>query len=129
MPTFRISASGGCTWRAPIISAASAASSIFAPTDLLVDTGSAQTLLEAEAEILAHMNEDHADAIQLYATALMGARPGAWRMAGIDPEGCDLILDGTGAADCLRVAHRLAGPSPQGARPLGGGSAARAGTA
>ena len=95
----------------------------FAPTDLLVDTGNAQTLLEAEPEILAHMNEDHADAIQLYATALMGARPGAWRIAGIDPEGCDIILDGTG----LRIAFASPIASPDQARKelvrLGGGSA------
>ena len=38
------------------------------------------------------MNEDHADAIELYATRLLGASPGAWRMSGIDPEGCDLVL-------------------------------------
>ena len=38
------------------------------------------------------MNEDHADAIELYATKLLGAPAGAWRMTGIDPEGCDLVL-------------------------------------
>jgi putative heme iron utilization protein len=101
----------------------------FAPTDLLVDTGNAQTLLEAEPEILAHMNKDHADAIQLYATALMGARPGAWRIAGIDPEGCDIILDGTG----LRIAFASPIASPDQARKelvhLAAEARARAGTA
>ena len=44
----------------------------------------------AEPEILEHMNRDHAEAIELYATRLVG-RPGAgWRMTGIDPEGIDL---------------------------------------
>jgi putative heme iron utilization protein len=47
-------------------------------------------LAAAERGIVAHMNEDHADAIGLYATALGGAVPGDWRMTGIDPEGFDL---------------------------------------
>ena len=38
------------------------------------------------------MNADHADALQLYATKLLGAASGPWRMTGIDPEGCDLVL-------------------------------------
>jgi putative heme iron utilization protein len=38
------------------------------------------------------MNEDHADAIELYATCLLGAAPGPWRMSGIDAEGCDLVF-------------------------------------
>ena len=40
------------------------------------------------------MNEDHADAVELYATALADGEPGAWRMTGIDMEGFDLVLDG-----------------------------------
>ena len=40
------------------------------------------------------MNEDHADAVRLYATRLAGAPEGFWRMSGIDPEGCDLIFEG-----------------------------------
>jgi putative heme iron utilization protein len=47
-------------------------------------------LAEAEPGIVAHMNDDHSDAIALYATALLGRTPGDWRMTGIDPEGCDL---------------------------------------
>ncbi|WP_404326967.1 DUF2470 domain-containing protein [Aerophototrophica crusticola] len=38
------------------------------------------------------MNEDHADAVRLYATALLGRPEGPWVMTGIDPEGCDLRL-------------------------------------
>jgi putative heme iron utilization protein len=60
--------------------------------DLLIDTAGAEALIEAEPGIVAHMNEDHADAIELYATRLLGGAPGAWRMSGIDPEGCDLVL-------------------------------------
>jgi putative heme iron utilization protein len=84
----------------------------FSPSDLILDIGAAQTLLEAEPEILEHMNQDHADAIQLYATALMCAQPGAWRMTGIDPEGCDIILDGEG----LRIGFASPIASPDQAR-------------
>ena len=64
------------------------------PDELLVPVAGAEALVEAEPGIVAHMNEDHADAVALYATVLSGAQPGPWRMAGIDPEGCDLVLDG-----------------------------------
>ncbi len=65
-----------------------------APADLLVEMRDAAALTTAEPDILAHMNQDHPDAIQLYATALAGAAPGPWRMTGIDPQGCDLVYDG-----------------------------------
>jgi heme oxygenase (biliverdin-IX-beta and delta-forming) len=47
-------------------------------------------LAAAEADIVAHMNADHADALALYATRLLRRPEGAWRMTGIDPEGIDL---------------------------------------
>jgi heme iron utilization protein len=47
-------------------------------------------LLQAEAGIVAHMNDDHADAVQLYAGKLLGLPGGNWRMTGIDAEGIDL---------------------------------------
>jgi len=59
---------------------------------LLTDLSGAEALLEAEHSVVSHMNEDHADAIELYATRLLGGGAGAWRMTGIDPEGCDLVL-------------------------------------
>jgi putative heme iron utilization protein len=37
------------------------------------------------------MNSDHADAVALYATELAGCPAGEWRMAGVDPEGADLL--------------------------------------
>jgi len=64
------------------------------PSDLLVPLTGAEALLDAEAGILAHMNEDHADSLELYATALADASPGPWRMTGIDPEGFDIALNG-----------------------------------
>jgi heme iron utilization protein len=65
------------------------------PGDLLLKLAGAEALLEAEPEIVEHMNEDHADALELYATALGEAQPGPWRMTGIDPEGFDIVLKGT----------------------------------
>jgi putative heme iron utilization protein len=49
-----------------------------------------QALTAAETGIVAHMNADHADAIDLYATRLLRRTSGGWRMTGIDPEGIDL---------------------------------------
>ncbi len=46
---------------------------------------------EAEAEAIAHMNGDHADAVALYATVLLGEPAGPWRLANLDPEGLDLV--------------------------------------
>lgn len=51
----------------------------------------AGALVAAEADVVSHMNDDHADAIALYATELAGGPSGDWRMAAIDPEGCDLL--------------------------------------
>jgi putative heme iron utilization protein len=59
--------------------------------DLLVSLEGAQPLIASEADIVSHMNADHADTVQLYATKLLGAAPGDWIMTGIDPEGCDLV--------------------------------------
>jgi len=70
--------------------------------DLLTDTRDAETLLAAEPEVIAHMNEDHAEACRLYAVKLLGAPDGAWRCVGCDPEGIDLQLD--------RMARRLPFP-------------------
>jgi len=36
------------------------------------------------------MNADHADAILLHATKLLGEDDGPWRISGLDPEGADL---------------------------------------
>jgi len=62
------------------------------PGELLVPLDGAGALLEAEPDIVAHMNADHADAIELYARAFAGGPPGPWRMTGIDPDGCDITL-------------------------------------
>ncbi len=59
--------------------------------NLLLSLEGAKPLVAAEPDIVSHMNADHADALQLYATNLLGADASAWRMTGIDPEGCDLV--------------------------------------
>ena len=51
------------------------------PGDLLMQTEGARRLIDAEADIVEHMNSHHADAIELYAKVL-GAAAGLWRMTG-----------------------------------------------
>ncbi len=54
-------------------------------------TGEMEQLIDAETGILEHMNTDHADAVQLYASRLLGRSGDGWSLCGIDAEGCDLI--------------------------------------
>ena len=61
-----------------------------AATDLATDISDADALLAAEPEVIAHMNQDHAEACRLYAARLLGAPDGPWRCVGCDPEGLDL---------------------------------------
>jgi heme iron utilization protein len=64
--------------------------------ELMTDLSGAENLLAAEEGAVAHMNDDHADAVRLYATKLLGAEEGPWRLTGLDPDGLDLALgDGT----------------------------------
>lgn len=83
-----------------------------AAADILVDLAGAEALVAAEADIVAHMNADHADAVRLYATALLGARDGDWRMIGVDPLGLDMLLDG----ETLRLGFDSRITSPDAAR-------------
>ena len=61
-----------------------------APDRFLTDISDAAALLEAEQSAVEHMNADHRDAIQLYATKLLGAEPAEWRCTGCDPDGIDM---------------------------------------
>ena len=72
------------------------------PADMLTDISDAEALLDAEAGAVEHMNNDHRDALALYATRLLGAAAGDWRCAGLDPEGLELQSE--------RVALRLCFP-------------------
>ena len=62
--------------------------------ELLTDTTGRAALAPAEAEIVAHMNGEHADAVQLYAVKLLGRTGGDWVLTGVDPEGADLRRGG-----------------------------------
>lgn len=59
-------------------------------SELLFDMSTAAALIEAEAGIIGHMNDDHSDALELYARVLLGRSESSWRLCGIDPEGIDL---------------------------------------
>jgi putative heme iron utilization protein len=66
-------------------------------------------LAAAEPDIIRHMNEDHADALELYAGKLLGVGAGPWRMTGIDAEGLDLRQGGRVARLAFDDALRSAG--------------------
>src|SRR5262249_18607742 len=60
------------------------------PDQFLTEIGDAGPLIEAEQGAIDHMNDDHCDTVNLYATRLLGADGGDWRCSGIDPDGIDL---------------------------------------
>jgi len=62
--------------------------------DLLFHSFNTEMLAQQEPDVVQHMNDDHADAVGLYATTLLGRAGGDWKLTGIDPEGCDLRLAG-----------------------------------
>lgn len=81
-------------WRMQVVSAhlngGFARAADLTAADVLTDISDAQALTDAEEGAVAHMNEDHGDALNLYAVKLCGAPHGAWRCTGIDPDGIDL---------------------------------------
>ena len=60
------------------------------PEQFLTDISDAASLLEAEQGAVDHMNADHREAMNLYATKLLGAKSADWRCTGCDPDGIDL---------------------------------------
>jgi hypothetical protein len=78
------------------------------PEQFLTDIGDAGALIEAEQGAIEHMNEDHRDAMNLYATKLLGAESGDWRCTGCDPEGFDLLAGSTALR--LEFPTRITGP-------------------
>jgi heme iron utilization protein len=58
--------------------------------DVMTDISGAENLIDAEESAVTHMNGDHAEAVRLYATRLLGAEDGPWRLTGLDPDGLDL---------------------------------------
>jgi putative heme iron utilization protein len=78
--------------------------------DIVTDLTGTEALVAAEPEAVAHMNDDHSEAVRLYATKLLGAPDGAWRCVGCDPEGLELQLDRTALR--LPFPQRVSGPGP-----------------
>jgi heme iron utilization protein len=78
------------------------------PEQFLTDISDADALLQAEQGAIEHMNADHRDAMNLYATKLLGAEDADWRCTGCDPDGMDMRSD----AKMLRLAfpERVTGP-------------------
>jgi heme iron utilization protein len=81
-------------WRLAVVSAhlngGFARAADLKAADLITDLAGAEGLLEAEESAVTHMNTDHAEAVRLYATKLLGAEDGAWQLTGLDPDGLDL---------------------------------------
>jgi putative heme iron utilization protein len=65
------------------------------PAQFLSDISDAASLLDAEQGAVDHMNADHREAMNLYATKLLGAKSADWRCIGCDPDGMDLQAGAT----------------------------------
>ena len=76
----------------------------------------AAALAAAEAEIVRHMNEDHAEAIALYAERLLGRRGSGWLLTGIDPEGIDLRRPMESGGETARLGFAAPVRTPAAAR-------------
>jgi putative heme iron utilization protein len=59
--------------------------------DLIVDGPAVAAIEAGEQSALDHMNTDHRDAVQRYARQAGAADGESWRLAGVDPEGIDLV--------------------------------------
>ena len=101
-------------WRMAVVSAhlngGFARAADLTAAELLTDISGAQALLDVEADAIAHMNEDHAEACRLYATKLLGAPDGAWKCVSIDPEGLELQFGQTALRLFFR--ERVTAPGP-----------------
>jgi putative heme iron utilization protein len=82
--------------------------------DVLTDISGAEEIIAAEDGAVTHMNEDHADAIGLYATKLLGEDDGLWRISGLDPDGADL----TAGDRTARLAFAARATTPAGIREI-----------
>ena len=78
------------------------------PEQFLTEISDAAALIEAEQGAVDHMNADHRDAMNIYATKLLGAEEADWRCTGCDPDGMDMHA----GAQTLRLdfPERVTGP-------------------
>lgn len=60
------------------------------PDEVFLPESAAAAVMDQAESAIAHMNEDHADAVELYARKLLGAEAGKWRITAIDPDGAHL---------------------------------------
>lgn len=63
---------------------------VIEPQLILTSSPANAELAAAEPSCLAHMNDDHAEAVGLYAEHFAGAPAGNWKLVGIDAEGMEL---------------------------------------
>jgi putative heme iron utilization protein len=94
--------------------------------DFLLAGAGPKAVGAAEEDVMAHMNSDHIEAVRGYAKALLKRRGDGWTIAGVDPDGIDLTVDGrfarlnfgvvaTGAGDLRSELIRLAAEARNGA--------------
>jgi heme iron utilization protein len=60
------------------------------PEQFLTDLSGAEGLSQVEPDAVEHMNQDHREAMNLYATKLLDADSADWRCTGCDPDGIDM---------------------------------------
>lgn len=77
-------------------------------SEIATETADAAELLAAEESAVAHMNDEHAEALDVYAQKLLGAEEGGWRADGLDPEGMEIAAGGK--VLYLRFPERVQGP-------------------
>ena len=61
---------------------------------ILTPTKVGSAIAEMEKSVVQHMNTDHLDAVQAYASGLLDRQHGNWKMTGCDSDGVDLRADG-----------------------------------
>lgn len=59
-------------------------------SDLTINFKGIAEFEDFEEGIVEHMNDDHLETLELFATVICGKQGGGWRMVSIDPEGLDL---------------------------------------
>jgi heme iron utilization protein len=84
------------------------------PDEVFLPESTAAAVTAEAHSAIAHMNEDHADAVELYASKLLGAEVGNWRITAIDPDGAHLELKGK----VLRLAFERPAEKPADLRQI-----------